>query len=104
MPTAPVTSAVASVTTLIAVSWARGSISTRAMPTSGMKTASVSAQSSNQCIGVQAPCRRTGVRNTGLGNTASEDMSQNVDQEHGESQQPHREEEEQGVALHATRL
>ena len=50
MPTASVTSDVTSVMTLISSSCARGTRSTIAIPTAGMNTASVSAQSSNQSI------------------------------------------------------
>ena len=51
MPTAAVTRVVSSATTLIRLSSAFGISSTITMPTSGMKTASVSAQLSNQSIG-----------------------------------------------------
>ena len=50
MPTARVTRLVSSATTLISSSSAFGISSTIAMPTSGTKTAKVSAQSSNQFI------------------------------------------------------
>ena len=56
------------------------------MPTAGMNTASVSAQSSNQSIET-IPLSEL-----------------DVGDEQGEAQEPHRREQEQGVALHAARL
>ena len=50
MPTPSVASVVTSATTLTSCSSARGISRTIAMPTAGRKTASVSAQSSNQSI------------------------------------------------------
>ena len=50
MPTASVTSDVTSAMTLISSSCARGTRSRITIPTAGMNTASVSAQSSNQSI------------------------------------------------------
>ena len=50
MPTPSVASDVTSVTILTSSSCARGTSSTIAIPTAGRKTASVSAQSSNQSI------------------------------------------------------
>ena len=50
MPTPSVASDVTSVTILISSSCALGMSSTIAIPTAGMKTARVSAQSSNQSI------------------------------------------------------
>src|ERR1700694_2119409 len=86
MPTAAVTSDVTSAVVLIACSCARGMNSTAASPTSGMNTARVNAQSSNQCMA----CRYL----------ASED----VRQEHGEAQHGHTEEEHERVPLHAPGL
>src|ERR1700730_17569222 len=86
MPTAAVTSDATRAVVLTACSYPRGMNSTAASPTSGMNTARVNAQSSNQCMA----CRYL----------ASEDIRQ----EHGEAQQAHTEEEHERVPLHASGL
>ena len=86
IPTARLASDAISAVTLAASSSAFGRSSTTAMPTSGMNTARVSAQSSNQSIAVR-PLR--------LGD---------VDDVDGEREQRHPGEQDQRVTLHAARL
>src|SRR5712691_1929626 len=85
-PTPSVTSDVTSAVTLMACSCARGITSISPIPTSGMKTARVNAQSSNQFMCVLP--------------FDSEDSGE----EQREGEQPYRGEQEQGVALHAPGL
>src|ERR1022692_3304023 len=82
MPTARVATEVISAVSLMACSWARGMHSTAARPTSGMNTASVSAESSNQCIAALY--------------LASEDIRK----EEGKAQEPDTAEEQQRVPLY----
>src|SRR5258705_3335806 len=85
MPTAAVSNVVSSAAPLIRFSSAFGIISTMIMPTMGMKTASVRAQSSNQSIGTIP-------------------LGSGVGEQDGEAQEPHRSEHEQCVPLDAARL
>src|SRR4051794_3368748 len=96
-----------SATALTAVSWARGTNITIAMPTSGMKTARVSAQSSNQSICGVSPTLR--VAHCSAGVPASRTLApplalQDVDQVDRQPDQADAGQEQQRVALHPARL